>query len=597
MLLFAIRRISLQPSSYFLLPLRGVASPGSFLARRLVSSPDMPPPKPPNVLVFTNEEHDSDQSRFNAVKETLNMCLSPDYYTVYLLSEQQVKSTPWLSNTMLLIVACKELSYTTTRIFTEYLLRGGSLLVMASRLCLPGVTSSELSAQPRPVCVNYEYASGAYIMEGQSKYSFDSDANVRTLASDQEGRSLMFEMKLKSSRGVALLSQIHLEYDPVFFSPSEDVFALLKKSNETRISIFRHILSTRFHLNCDARPQHKLSLGHIFSANKVAHDNLLSRIQSCAKNGTIVDNEITFRYITEDQAKVITPTTYCLPVVLSSSEGLLSRDVFNSRLYFAALKTHNLGHALLFVENVTTTMTAVKALCNTHGSVAVATRQLNGKGRGGNAWLGPAGCAMFTVCLHIPLHSPLGQRSPFVQHLAALALAKAVRNTEGYEGVNIRVKWPNDIYYETHAKIGGILVTSTVSKDTITCYIGCGMNVSNSQPTLCINDIAKVVSRNARQECPRPLTSEEVIAKALNELEFLVATFQGGGVNMILQDYYRYWLHGGQVVTLQTFGSKALIKGLDEYGYLVAVASGKEYKLQPDGNSFDLMNNLIVMKA
>lgn len=595
MLLLAIRRISLQPSSYFLLPLRGVASPGSFLAR--VNSTAMPAPKPPNVLVFTNEEHDSDQTRFNAVKETLNMCLSPDYHTVYLLSEQQVKNTPWISNTKLLIVACKELSYTTTRIFTEYLLRGGSLLVMSSRLCFPGVTCSELCAQPRPTCVTYEYASGAYIMEGQSKYSFDSDTNVRTLASDQEGRGLVFEMRLKTGKGIALLSQIHLEYDPVFFSPSEDVFALLKKSNETRISIFRHILSTRFHLNCDAKPQYKLSLGHIFSSNKVVHDSILSRIQSSAKNGVIVDNEVTFHYVTEDQAKTVTATRDCLPIVLSSSEGLLSSDVFNSRIYFAALKTHDLGRTVLFVEIVTTTMTALKALCNAHGSVAVATRQLNGKGRGGNAWLGPAGCAMFTVCLHIPLSSPLGQRSPFVQHLAALALVKAVRNTEGYEGVNIRVKWPNDIYYETHAKIGGILVTSTVNKDTVTCYIGCGLNVSNSQPTLCINDIARVVSRNGKQECPRPLTPEEVIAKALNELEFLVATFQGGGINMVLQDYYRYWLHGGQVVTLQSFGSKALIKGLDDYGYLVAVASGKEYKLQPDGNSFDLMNNLIVMKA
>lgn len=76
------------------------------------------------------------------------------------------------------------------------------------------------------------------------------------------------------------------------------------------------------------------------------------------------------------------------------------------------------------------------------------------------------------------------------------------------------------------------------------CGAGCGINVSNSQPTLCINDIAKVASRSTTQGHLRPLTREEIIAKSLNELEFLVAMFQGGGVNMILQDYYKYWLHG-----------------------------------------------------
>lgn len=434
-------------------------------------------------------------------------------------------------------------------------------------------------------------------MEGQLEYTFEADCKVETLASDQESRSLIFELKSRNGKGYAVLSQIHLEFDPVFFTLSEDIFTLLKKSNQSRVSILRHILSTRFHLNCDSVPRHELSLGHVFCATKEEHNSLLSRIQGSSTNSKIVDDGVTFHYITPDQTCNVEATPNYLPVILSSGGELLSNSLFNSKIYFETLKTHNLGRIVLFVENATSTMTTIKAMCNTHGSISVASRQLNGKGRGGNAWLGPVGCTMFTLCLHIPLHSPLGQRSPFVQHLAALALAKAVRSTNGYQTVNIRLKWPNDIYYGSDVKLGGVLVSSTVNKDTITCYIGCGINVSNSQPTLCINDIAKVASRSTTQGHLRPLTREEIIAKSLNELEFLVAMFQGGGVNMILQDYYKYWLHGGQAVTLQDFGAKAFIKGLDEYGYLVAVCSGKEYKLQPDGNSFDLMNNLIITKT
>jgi biotin--protein ligase len=40
------------------------------------------------------------------------------------------------------------------------------------------------------------------------------------------------------------------------------------------------------------------------------------------------------------------------------------------------------------------------------------------------------------------------------------------------------------------------------------------------------------------------------------------------------------------------------IVGINEYGYLkVRRADGSEHCLQPDGNRFDLMQNLIVMRS
>ena len=39
------------------------------------------------------------------------------------------------------------------------------------------------------------------------------------------------------------------------------------------------------------------------------------------------------------------------------------------------------------------------------------------------------------------------------------------------------------------------------------------------------------------------------------------------------------------------------IVGIDEYGYLkVSCKNGQELSLQPDGNTFDIMNGLIAMK-
>lgn len=54
-------------------------------------------------------------------------------------------------------------------------------------------------------------------------------------------------------------------------------------------------------------------------------------------------------------------------------------------------------------------------------------------GRGRNAWLSPLGCAMFTLNVQVELSSRLGQRIPFLQHLAALAAVEAVRTLPGYQ--------------------------------------------------------------------------------------------------------------------------------------------------------------------
>jgi len=54
-------------------------------------------------------------------------------------------------------------------------------------------------------------------------------------------------------------------------------------------------------------------------------------------------------------------------------------------------------------------------------------------GRYSNKWLGPNGCAMFTLQVHISILSNLGRYISLLQHIAAIALVSAVRSIEGYE--------------------------------------------------------------------------------------------------------------------------------------------------------------------
>ena len=57
-------------------------------------------------------------------------------------------------------------------------------------------------------------------------------------------------------------------------------------------------------------------------------------------------------------------------------------------------------------------------------------------------------------------------------------------------------------------------------------------------------------------------------------------------------------MYSDAVVQLASRGDEEVkVTGISEYGYLcVRTHDGQELTLQPDGNSFDIMKNLIVMK-
>jgi hypothetical protein len=64
-------------------------------------------------------------------------------------------------------------------------------------------------------------------------------------------------------------------------------------------------------------------------------------------------------------------------------------------------------------------------------------------------------------------------------------------------------------------------------------------------------------------------------------------------------DYYKNWLHTGQTIGCESGPDTLRIKGIDEFGYLLAADikdSSKLCKFEPDGNSFDMMRNMIKRK-
>lgn len=84
--------------------------------------------KPPNILVYS----DSITTRSNVIK-TLGSILQKNTYTIYPLTDQQVRSRVWLDNTELLVV-CGSVGSDVGVIFLDYFFNGGKILCLCSDL-------------------------------------------------------------------------------------------------------------------------------------------------------------------------------------------------------------------------------------------------------------------------------------------------------------------------------------------------------------------------------------------------------------------------------------------------------------------------------
>jgi biotin--protein ligase len=199
-----------------------------------------------------------------------------------------------------------------------------------------------------------------------------------------------------------------------------------------------------------------------------------------------------------------------------------------------------------------------------------------------------------------------------------MALCRAVLCCALQGGLDVQIKWPNDIYYQG-VKIGGALIHTTwaASSQQFCVLTGIGLNVSNSQPTTCLNDIIQQCVQQQQQQVahqeqlqPLRVCKEQLLACVLNNLESCFDTFQSQGFEPLRQRYLASWMHSNQVVELQDSAEAAAgagshaaahvpltIVGLSPHGFLLATDPlGQEYELTPDGNSLDMMQGLIKKK-
>lgn len=206
-------------------------------------------------------------------------------------------------------------------------------------------------------------------------------------------------------------------------------------------------------------------------------------------------------------------------------------------------------------------------------------------------------------CLHYNFtfqkNSYLGSHVSLLQHLVIVGVVCAVTSVPEYEGLDLKVKWPNDIYAGKSTKLGGIIVTSHYDASNIICNAGVGVNLSNKEPTFCINDLIAEYNKVHKTKL-LPFSCERFFALVFSEIEYLLDIVQSGHMDYFFTMYYKYWLHqDAEVTVISKNGQSELVKivGIDEYGFLKVLGSkGNFFSVQPDGNSYDILKGLIAPK-
>ncbi|XP_018566189.1 biotin--protein ligase isoform X2 [Anoplophora glabripennis] len=580
--------------------------------------------KPPNILVYA----DSVVAKEN-VKGVLSTMLNKEKYTIYDLP-MTPNQTVWNGSTVLVVV-CGTVPPSLTFHLLQYLLSGGQLLCLCSDL-LYSVLHTFTTAEVREhELVRFTYGKWRQVRmmhhifcyqasPAKKQFSKDSDHSNQSSGNgsspiaprtpsaveiQHNGKDYTIQVQVlgteetwqtpslllatvKDGEGRAIFSQVHLEIDPNEYEDDENKFAALKDSDQARMEILRDILSNHLDVDCTLAADIAYTPAYFLGR----HDLKLGLLSDCEhiKENTLVSDKLTVKFCGKDE-KADAPSSSFLPVFIHSCPSN-----FSTVNYFEALETEQIGRLVLYCDVLGSSQTVLSKTL-THGLVVIPRQQTQGIGRSNNVWISPIGSANFSLQLHIPTASPLYKYLPLTQQIVMVGVVHALKKFNGCQDLKIGIKWPNDLYANGNVKIGGLLATSFVNEDVAVINIGCGINLDNSNPTTCVNDLI----REASPESANTIHYEAYFAAVFNETEKLLNSYQKGDPDAFFDLYYKYWLHNNSVVTItakEGERKKARVVGIDEFGFLkVRSDEGAIVSVQPDGNAFDMLEGLISPKA
>eukprot|EP01116_Phalansterium_solitarium_P003310 TRINITY_DN14134_c0_g1_i1.p1 TRINITY_DN14134_c0_g1~~TRINITY_DN14134_c0_g1_i1.p1 ORF type:complete len:311 (-),score=97.90 TRINITY_DN14134_c0_g1_i1:135-1067(-) len=262
----------------------------------------------------------------------------------------------------------------------------------------------------------------------------------------------------------------------------------------------------------------------------------------------------------------------------AATDALLNVAAFQSHL-----RTEQLGRCLVYRRSTPTTMAVAKHEADEgapHGTVVFADEQTSGlASKDHRTWSSRAGGNIYTTIL-------LRSQSFADIKRAVIATPVAIAIACKREGVDAKVKWPNDVWIGSK-KLSGLILHSDFMGTEAIGRLGVGINVNEDMST----NPSAAVQLNAisvSQAAGRPIDREKFFAVFLNELEALLYNDDAG----VLAEYRRLSLLTGAVTVfpngVEHAGHPATVVGIDD-NFLLRVR-------RPDGKEEVLSNQEVTVR-
>ena len=194
-------------------------------------------------------------------------------------------------------------------------------------------------------------------------------------------------------------------------------------------------------------------------------------------------------------------------------------DVITAEELLSQMNTQWAGQTLYYYDETDSTNIRARQFGNEgapHGTLVVADCQNAGRGRRGRTWESPSGSSISMSLLLRPEFPPAKARM-----LTLVMALSAVEGLKEETGLDIRVKWPNDLVVNGK-KIVGILTEMSTEIDFINyVIIGTGINVN----TEFFPDEIKETATSLKKEAGHQIRRSPLIAAVMRHFEENYNTF------------------------------------------------------------------------
>lgn len=204
--------------------------------------------------------------------------------------------------------------------------------------------------------------------------------------------------------------------------------------------------------------------------------------------------------------------------------------------------------------------------CISLPALFISDEQTAGRGRMGRSFFSPASTGLYASLLIEPPHD--SERLLSFTALAAVAAMEAIRS---HFGINVSIKWVNDLYLGTK-KVAGILAESFVANGRRLVVIGIGINLSTAFFPEDLTDKACSLSTSFTVD------PEKKRALALDISERLIAYLASDSIAPQMQKYREGSCVIGREITFLEHGKETRATALDVTdtgGLVVKLGSGK----------------------